>query len=706
MATLAQSMGDSPPASWLREFLKQELAPFPGRSGLVARIVITSTLVMIAVMTFRIPYGALCATFTFSITRESEQATIKSSGILVIAFILAAADALVGGMLVLGNPTLHLVWVIGTLFMMFYWVSVLTNYGAAVAFGWALATVIPLFDNQVSAERKVEGVLWILGVLTLATLVTLLVELVLAKITSAVDLIRLLDDRLGSVQNLLSCYGEDCPVDPPTESNIRRLSMVGTSRLRAILQRTTCSAHYRETMGSVVALVGDLLDTAAALERVDFSADRNRIRVLAQDVGSIRSDLRSSSIPPLIEARNHTERSEAAPLLNKMESVVSIIAELLMSSRSLSAHDISLSGEDRASRIFVSDALVNPEHTKFALRGCLAAGLCYLTYHLIDWPTISTAVIACFFTALTTIGSSRQKQLLLVSGTIAGGLAGVLSQLFILPQADSIAGFTLPFMMVTAAAAWLVTSTPRLSNFGFQFAFAYNYLNLQDFTIQTSLTPARDRLAGMLLGVFMMWLVFDQLWGTPASVAMSKTFIATIRLLVDFEKEPVSQDAKTAIERNYFLRDTIVRNFDQVRALADVVLFEFGLSRQRELALRDKVRRWHPQLRALFALRVASWNYRALLPGFQLPEPVLLAMKEFDDELAIALAEMANRIEGTSTRSGNNLQDALEHLEQMIAISAPQESQGMFATQLHTARVRARRAAQLADSLLQDIRRS
>src|SRR5579863_9718449 len=123
MATLAQSMGDSPRSPWLWEFLKQELAPFPGRSGLVARILITSTLVMIIVMTFRLPYGALCAIFTFSITRESEQATIRSSGMLVIAFILAAADALVGAMFVLGDPALHLVWVIGTLFMMFYWVS-------------------------------------------------------------------------------------------------------------------------------------------------------------------------------------------------------------------------------------------------------------------------------------------------------------------------------------------------------------------------------------------------------------------------------------------------------------------------------------------------------------------------------------------------------------------------------------------------------
>jgi multidrug resistance protein MdtO len=192
-----------------------------------------------------------------------------------------------------------------------------------------------------------------------------------------------------------------------------------------------------------------------------------------------------------------------------------------------------------------------------------------------------------------------------------------------------------------------------------------------------------------------MWLVFDQLWGTPASVAMRRTFIATIRLLVDFEREPVSEDAGAAIERNYFLRDTIVRNFDKVRALADVVLFEFGPSRQQELALRDKVRRFHPQLRALFALRVTSWNYRAVRPGFLLPEPVLVAMKEFDDELATALAEMANRMEGTSTRSGDNLKDALEHLEQMVATWAPQESQGMLATQRHTARVRARRAGQL-----------
>jgi len=152
--------------------------------------------------------------------------------------------------------------------------------------------------------------------------------------------------------------------------------------------------------------------------------------------------------------------------------------------------------------LLVPDALSNPEHLRFALKGCLAASLCYLAYNLMDWPGISTAVITCFLTALTTTGASRQKQTLLLTGACAGGLLGVASQLFVLPYIDSIGGFTVWFIVATSAAAWFVTCTPRLSYFGLQVAFAYNFVNLQEFTIQTSLTPARDRVAGILLWPF------------------------------------------------------------------------------------------------------------------------------------------------------------------------------------------------------------
>ena len=152
--------------------------------------------------------------------------------------------------------------------------------------------------------------------------------------------------------------------------------------------------------------------------------------------------------------------------------------------------------------LLVPDALSNPEHLRFALKGCLAASLCYLAYNLMDWPGISTAVITCFLTALTTSWGFRQKQALLLSGAAVGGLLGVASQLFVLPYIDSIGGFTVWFIVATSAAAWFVTCTPRLSYFGLQVAFAYNFVNLQEFTIQTSLTPARDRVAGILLWPF------------------------------------------------------------------------------------------------------------------------------------------------------------------------------------------------------------
>jgi multidrug resistance protein MdtO len=107
-----------------------------------------------------------------------------------------------------------------------------------------------------------------------------------------------------------------------------------------------------------------------------------------------------------------------------------------------------------------------------------------------------------------------------------------------MPYIDSIAGFTAWFIVVTTGAAWFVTCTPRLSYFGIQIAFAYNFVNLQEFTIQTSLTPARDRIAGILLGLSMMWLVFDRLWGAPAAVAMKTGCISTLRLMAQFAREP------------------------------------------------------------------------------------------------------------------------------------------------------------------------
>jgi multidrug resistance protein MdtO len=240
------------------------------------------------------------------------------------------------------------------------------------------------------------------------------------------------------------------------------------------------------------------------------------------------------------------------------------------------------------------------------------------------------------------------------------------SKIFLLPYLDSIAGFTVLFVLVTVLASWFITSSPRLSYFGLQLALAFYLINVQEFAAQTSLTIARDRVVGILLGLSMMWLVFDQLWGAPAAVEMKRTFISNLRLLALFAREPLSNDLNVAIDRSFSLRETIGNTFDQVRSLADGVLFEFGSSRQQDLALRSRIRQWLPELRMLFVTRIALWKYRAQLPGFELPKPVATAQQEFDEQLAKVLAGMADRLEGRAPEEDNDFQRSIEDLDRSV----------------------------------------
>src|SRR5260370_10500741 len=100
--------------------------------------------------------------------------------------------------------------------------------------------------------------------------------------------------------------------------------------------------------------------------------------------------------------------------------------------------------------------------------------------------------------------------MLRIIGALAGGALGLGAQVFVLPYLDSIGDFTLLFGAVTIVAAWIATSDPRRSDVGLQVALAFYIINLQEFKIQTSLSPARDRDAGTLLRVFVLWLEFDQ----------------------------------------------------------------------------------------------------------------------------------------------------------------------------------------------------
>jgi multidrug resistance protein MdtO len=137
--------------------------------------------------------------------------------------------------------------------------------------------------------------------------------------------------------------------------------------------------------------------------------------------------------------------------------------------------------------------------------------------------------------------------------------------------------------------------------------------------------------------------------------------------------------------------------------MADGVLFEFGPSWQGDLALRSRILRWQPQLRALFVTRIALLKYRLQLPGFELPEPARVAQKEFDDRLAIMLDGMADRMEGKPHEETDHFEDAFERLEQTVRTCCSEGPKELLTAEMQTFLALSRSIENVTISLDQEI---
>jgi multidrug resistance protein MdtO len=165
-------------------------------------------------------------------------------------------------------------------------------------------------------------------------------------------------------------------------------------------------------------------------------------------------------------SENHTTglpvTTLAASLLDEIEDTVTLIPETFAGSRTVNEYLVS-ADELPEPKLLAGEALLNPDHLKFALRGCLVASGAYIIYNAIDWPGISTAVTTCLLTALSTVGASRQKGVLRILGALLGGILGMGTQVFLLYSLTSITEFAVVFVAVTFLAAWIMTSSPHLS---------------------------------------------------------------------------------------------------------------------------------------------------------------------------------------------------------------------------------------------------
>ncbi len=624
MATAPQSAPQSAPTiphasrftAWLPKFLRDELAPYPGRAAIVTRMVIACVLTVIFIAVFRIPGGAIAVVLAMILSREDILASARSAFGRIGVFAIAGIFVPIGGRLFAGLPLTHFLWEAASIFLCFFLLRTLVNFAVASSFSLVVTNILAIWYLPGPASRNVELTLWQVLAASVGSLVALAVEAVFHAISRRDEVLTGVSVRLQLVEQLMWAYAAGDPLPPTVVRELSRYAVVGVGVLRRHIARTASEPIHRMRMSTLVSLTGRVIDFAAALPGTASSlapADRERAGELARHLAEISSCLPFPNRPQSPQAAEWEpgSGSGSTPLLNELEAMAALIPSVLASDTSLDPRLEILDASSESSRLFLRDAFRNPEHLRYALSGTLAAMVCYILYMGLSWPALGTSVTTCVLTGLSNIGASRQKQVLRIAGAVLGGFVfGMGAQIFVLPAIDTIGGFALLCAAVSFVASWISTSSSRLSYAGLQLALAFYLIVLSEPTIQLSLTVARDRVLGVLLGIFMMWLVFERLYTRPAVSEMVSFFVRNTRLIADLVETTIIDADAAAIVLIRRQREQIYSNFGEVNAQMDAVPFETGALRVAHMAGRDRIRRWQAAERTFYLLQAPLLQFR------------------------------------------------------------------------------------------------
>ena len=178
---------------------------------------------------------------------------------------------------------------------------------------------------------------------------------------------------------------------------------------------------------------------------------------------------------------------------------------------------------------FVADAFTNPDYIRYALKTTAAAMFCYFLYSLLDWPGIHTCFLTCYIVSLGTAAETVEKLTLRILGCLVGAAAGYGAMIFLIPYLTSITALMVVVFAGALAAGYVSAGSERISYAGFQIAFAFFLCVIQGPSPAFDLSTARDRVIGILIGNFVAYLVFTNLWPVSVGKRIDPAIAALLR---------------------------------------------------------------------------------------------------------------------------------------------------------------------------------
>jgi len=504
-------------------------------------------------------------------------------------------------------------------------------------------------------------------------IVTVLIETVFSKKNPPDVVLAGISRRLNLVETLLKRASEAEWPSSALTIQLSRSASRGVDDLREQLAKSSYNAGFRDLLATVIALIRQLIELSSNLAEsapiLSFD-DQERCRAIARNLGSVRTSLARMECPEWIDLPFTSHASN--PILIEIERTTGLIAQSFCS-ESFRIHWLSPAAAPTASMSeFVADALRNTEHSKFAVRGTLSALLCYLFYMSTGWMGLVSSTLTCTLTARRLTGGGRQRQTLRFAGFVLGaGVIGLGTEVFILPQLNTIAEFTLLFASVVWIGSWIATSGPRIAFAGFQIVLSYSLVNLNKFTINTSLVPSRDAVLGIILGVVAMWLVFDHLWAQTSSESVRGLLLGTLRNIANFKAVP-DATSQGVHQRLAAESSRINRDFDKLRDLADLYAFESFPKKRYESLVNRSIRTLLPEVRAFLLVKTGLLQHRNLAEE-KIDDQLI---QEVEESASSVLHGLANAIERESVEELSSWNAHTEEVREKVSIEGEKVKDG------------------------------
>ncbi|HUB66481.1 MAG TPA: FUSC family protein [Candidatus Methylacidiphilales bacterium] len=642
--------------SELREFLDfliEELKPFPGRGHAVARLVVAVAATVIICQTLRIPEPAYSAYIIFFIANDDGVSSLKLGLLAMVGTTLGIATALGITICFMDAPWFRL----PVTFIVIGGAIWLSRVMVLAPLGRLLAVILVLYlslaDTIFNPETLTEATLWLWSVVGVAVGISVLTNFLLEPRPDLL-LRAQIATALESTRQLLEKPLEE-PADRWVRAKALRRQLYGSPpRMRSLLARWK-QRRWPDRYDTVdwelgIYIVERLLSSAAALALADNAVNDGTTCLVKTQLGEALAQLRQAvenSNPEAIRSLILPSTDDlpdfpGKPALAELAAALSDCRSVLLPYARPGEPDSGGKPGSSKSGFLIPDALTNPEYVRFVGKTTLAIVACEIFLNAVNWPGIRTCMITCAVTALATVGAQRQKQLLRLTGVFVGGLMGLVSILYIVPQLDTITGLLLLVAAGTACCAWVAAGSTRSSYAGFQMALAFFIMLLSGFMTSIDLTGIRDRFVGILVGITAMWIFFDHLWHTSSRRQLVDKLVAILRLMAQAPQiVAAGQTPEEARQQASRFRGNLTHELDRARLYLDETKIELTLAINPKAVRGDELEAMATEVSfaAFQLLALNEHKLRAILAG-QLSSAERL-LQPADSALARGFADLA-----------------------------------------------------------------